>query len=167
MRSKTATRARVTIEDRVLDQELAIVAVIKLSAGYEAYVDPEDYEKVREHSWTAEAKDRCATVYAFCGSLGDIKLHRFLLNPPSDKIIHHRNHNGLDNRRKNLVLTTQSLNMLYQRDPDKGICFDSTRNRWKVRLKIKGQEIYLGRTKTIEAARVLLAEGRSKYIEAL
>ena len=164
-RNLNARRRRVTIGDRVLDGRLLPVTVIRCSAGFEAYVDADDFERVRDYSWTSEINSN--TVYAFCKELDGIKLHRYLLNPPKDKIVHHRNHNGLDNRRDNIVITTQSINMLYQKDPDKGISFDASRNRWKVRLTVNYQEIFLGRTRTIEAARALLAKGRAQYVESI
>lgn len=36
-----------------------------------------------------------------------IWMHRQITHCPNDKVVHHRNHNGLDNRSKNLELMTE------------------------------------------------------------
>lgn len=96
---------------------------IKLSGGYEALIDAEDFERVSVFKWAAswESKKR-QNVYA-TSWLGPrktrirIRLHRFVLGLGSGKedprVVHHKNGDTLDCRKSNLLITTQYVNMLY------------------------------------------------------
>lgn len=56
------------------------------------------------------------TLYAVArqranGRLRTVLLHRLLLSPPIDMVVDHINRNGLDNRRDNLRVVTQAVNL--------------------------------------------------------
>lgn len=50
-----------------------------------------------------------------------IKMHRFIMNCPRDKVVDHINHNTLDNREYNLRVVTQFENNQNQRNNKSGI----------------------------------------------
>ena len=91
---------------------------IPLSKGYFALVDADDFDRVNERRWYAhDLTSQGRTVYAkswrhvennYRGTVDH--LHRFILGLDSSdpRIVHHINGNGLDNRRCNLVVLTQS-----------------------------------------------------------
>lgn len=79
--------------------------VIQLTNGRVAYVSPEDYPRLIKMQWIAIRPKN--TYYAINrqvlnGRVKIIKMHRLIANTPRDQICHHRNGNGLDNRRRNL-----------------------------------------------------------------
>lgn len=64
-----------------------------------ALIDINDAKSVSKHKWYLDSVGYVRTT------LNDnvkIRLHRFLLNPPEDKVVDHINENRLDNRRENL-----------------------------------------------------------------
>jgi hypothetical protein len=80
---------------------------IKLTRGFTAIVDDEDYDRVMSLKWHAsEGKPGWNYAVSSCGK----RMHRFLLNPDSDDVIDHINHDTLDNRRSNLRVVSHSMN---------------------------------------------------------
>lgn len=81
---------------------------IKLTQGYFALVDDEDYELLNSRKWHVATR-KCNSMYAI--STDGVLMHRAILNltDPSIKI-DHKNQNGLDNRRCNLRIATIAQN---------------------------------------------------------
>lgn len=80
-----------------------------------------------------------------------IKMHRLILGlQKGDPMIDHINHNGLDNRKSNLRLATNSLNQLNRlkhkkaSSKIKGIYKHTTTDKYIARLCINGQRRHLG-----------------------
>jgi hypothetical protein len=66
-----------------------------------AWVDASDAERVRAYRWGLSAIHAVASI----PSIGPISMHRFILGlKRGDKVVHHRNEDGLDNRRRNLKI---------------------------------------------------------------
>ena len=91
---------------------------IKLTQGQFAQVDDEDYECLNKFKWHAvEGKD---TYYAARQKrVGEkqvrIWMHREVIQTPEGLFTDHINHNGLDNRRKNLRICTHQNNIRNQK----------------------------------------------------
>ena len=86
-----------------------------LPSGETATVDADDRDLVEaEGPWCALRDSNTTYVRAHRrrpdGTRTTISLHRLLLDPPDDMCIDHINRNGLDNRRGNLRVCTQSQN---------------------------------------------------------
>jgi hypothetical protein len=78
--------------------------------GVSAIVDAEDYERISRIPWNVMRTRGLS--YAVSNSPSHKGLmHRLILNAPRHLLVDHRNGNGLDNRKKNLRLTTQSRNL--------------------------------------------------------
>lgn len=95
---------------------------LELTLGQEAIIDGDDLRKVLEYRWYAIRRDDINTYYVVThnhinGSV--MYLHRFLMDAPKGHVIDHINHNGLDNRRKNIRIVTQSKNLLNVRGAPK------------------------------------------------
>lgn len=69
-------------------------------------IDFEDFEKCKTISWCVDSRG-----YANGGnkSVGNVRLHRFIMNP-GELHVDHINRNKLDNRRKNLRIVTNRQN---------------------------------------------------------
>jgi len=131
---------------------------IKLTRGYVALVDDEDFEIVNRLKW--HAMPTKAAVYAVRrpslgnGRYGSLLMHRFVLRIngfDSGESVDHRNKNGLDNRKANLRVCTDSQNAqgakLHSDSTTglKGVTLDKSRNKFIAQICLDGRHIFLGR----------------------
>lgn len=147
---------------------------IPLTQGYVALVDDEDYPRVVVYDWAVEIRPN--TCYA-SSNLGQgrggarIRLHRFILEPPSDKQVDHKNRNGLDCRRENMRLTDWQGNGRNITQPQgdmgtgyRGVYKHHYSERWIARIRDDtGKKLYLGIFSSPELAAVAYDEAALKY----
>ena len=128
-------------------------------------IDTEDWDKVKEYRWCIRAGPVNRYPYAMtaiphpdgglkkCGRkrTTTLSLHHLILGkPPKGKVTDHRNHNGLDNRKDNLRILTQSQNMFNRRGKRntssryKGISWCKDRGKWRASIWINKKNIYIG-----------------------
>jgi len=92
-----------------------------MGGEYVALVSDRDYARVNKFNWRASPTADGTTVYAVrtAGSRPHrttIRMHRFILRLRSRKrIVDHRDHDGLNNTRRNIRACTQSQNRANQR----------------------------------------------------
>lgn len=139
---------------------------IKLTQDYEALVDDTDFERVSEHKWYAKVERRadCSVrVYAVRnvpregGGQMTQRLHRFIMDAPTDVQMDHINGDGLDNRRENLRVCTRSENQRNMRPRGgysqyKGVTLFKRDAKWVARIWFDGKKIYLGKFDDEKAA---------------
>jgi hypothetical protein len=87
---------------------------IPLTQGQIALVDDEDYDYLNQWKWYAcKGRD---TFYAMRqtprieGRQTSLQMHRIIMEAPTSVQVDHEDHNGLNNQRSNLRLTTPSGN---------------------------------------------------------
>ena len=137
---------------------------LKLTKGYIALLDDDDYEKFKGFAWYADVRVYKATgtkqVYvrrSHCSrATGEHKhwttlLHREIMNPPKGLEVDHIDGNTLDCRRSNMRFATKSQNIANKaasrtgtgstgrrQSKYKGVCRTSTsKNRWRAQVKNK------------------------------
>lgn len=82
---------------------------IKLTRGFEALIDDEDYNIVSKYKWYADVGTW--TVYAKTDQApGRPRMHALILAPPKGLYVHHADGNGLNNLRSNISIVTRSFN---------------------------------------------------------
>lgn len=79
--------------------------LINLTHNKKAIVDPDDFDELNRYTW--EAQKSAHVWYAVRrerrgGKVYRIKMHRQIAKTPPDMQPHHKNGNGLDNRKMNL-----------------------------------------------------------------
>lgn len=86
-------------------------------------------------------------------------LHRLIMKTPDEQEVDHGNHNGLDNRKANLMNVFKSKNMLNRRGAKqnsltgiRGVTFDKNRGMWRARVSVNSGDGFLGRFSSPEAA---------------
>lgn len=100
-------------------------------------IDVEDLPRLLIHSWTLSDSG-----YAKCGPL---RMHRVITGATRWQVVHHRNGDRLDNRKCNIVVTTQSSNM---HCVGKAVGAYRWKKGWKSVIKKQGKTIHLGCFKT-------------------
>ncbi len=105
------------------------------------------------------------------GKQKTIYLHRFITDAPNSKIVDHINHNGLDNRTKNLRLVDRSVNALNSRiyktnkTGVKNVRWNDRYGYYEVRIRVKGKEYSKYGIKTLEEATVIADEYKNKALK--
>lgn len=100
-------------------------------------IDGTDLELVSQYKW--HVNDRGYAVWRGIkdGKKQTIRMHRLILNAPKGKVVDHRNHDPLDNRRENIWVCTQSDNLRNKRNQGKGYWKHSQNNNWVVEVNGK------------------------------
>ena len=137
---------------------------IPLTKNHVALIDDEDFAEVSKHKWTL--KETRFKKYAYRQYLKDGKkvqvlLHRFVSKCPDGMVVDHANGDGLDNRKSNLRVCTQSENLAnihshsdrkYQLP--KGVEFKKGRNArpYSARITKAGVRYNLGNFASVDEA---------------
>ena len=86
----------------------------------EVLIDREDLDLVNAFEGTLtvnrSGKNHYAILAQQTGKKCWTKLHRLIINAPPGKIVHHKNHNTLDNRKENLEVKTQAEHVAEHRN---------------------------------------------------
>ena len=129
---------------------------IVLTQGKVALVDDEDFELVSQWKWCAMRGKHTWYAVRGCADGKSVLMHREIFGADAGVKcqIDHKDGNGLNNKRENLRIATQSQNNANARNrlntssPYKGVCWDNARNAWLARIS----ENFLGRFSSEEDA---------------
>lgn len=101
-------------------------------------IDRADEDFARQFSWYAvPVQNGRFYAHARVPKTGKrILMHRVLMDAPKGMVVHHRNNNGLDNRRANLEVTTNRKNIRHAfSGKSTGVYLDKTTGRWRVAIR--------------------------------
>lgn len=129
---------------------------ITTTSGHTILADDADGALLAQYSWYV-VKTSDGRLYAQardCGNGKRIKMHRLLMAPPKTMIVHHRNNDGLDNRRANLEVASTRQNTRYHFEgKETGIHFHKRSGKWRAQLRgLDGTRVSLGMYGTRDAA---------------
>ncbi len=123
---------------------------IELSHGKFAIVDAEDYEQLSQYKWCAVQREWTWYAKTFLLDGTPISIHRVITDAPKGLVVHHIDHNGLNNRRSNLQLCTNIQNQR-SRGPNrvgsskyKGVHRRKSCKKFRARITHNGKNIHLG-----------------------
>lgn len=123
-----------------------------------ALVDEADAELVSGYRWYPKP-GRGNTFYAIAFPDGRaMYMHRLLIANAGEMMVDHVDHDGLNNRRCNLRLTTHRQNLQNRKRKGAsayiGVSWDRPANKWRADIGMHGKVVHLGRFATeIDAAR--------------
>ena len=109
---------------------------IELQNNLKTLIDLEDLERVKTMGWYAKY-DSHTNGYYVCGGSDGVRLHRLVMDTPSNMVVDHIDRNTLDNRKSNLLNTDNAGNMKNlsirkdNRSGRKGVSYETNR-RFKV-----------------------------------
>lgn len=126
---------------------LSTVGFVPLTKGYVAMVDANDLPMLRKVKWSAQ-RQPYGHVYAMNRKFRG--MHRYLMGVPKNVFMDHINGNGLDNRRDNLRVATNSENTRNSRkrihsgtSKYKGVQNEGA--NWAARITLDGTSQLIGR----------------------
>jgi hypothetical protein len=133
---------------------------IKLTRGFVALVDDEDFEYLNQFSW--QVTNNGFTNYAKRGVYlpkingkrrsKTIWMHREIMNISPKLQADHINRNGLDNRKENLRIVTNRENHWNLSNQGDYIGIQKIGNRYQSKIYIKNKNVHLGYFDTPELA---------------
>lgn len=148
---------------------------IPLTQGKYALVDDNMYDELNQHKWCA-CKYSSTLFYAVRnakvkGKRPLICMHREVLglNKGDGKITDHVNRNGLDNRRGNLRIVSQSTNKrnhggyCTNSSGYNGVSWSKNHKKWQAQIYLDNSNIHLGHYDTMPAAIKARKQGELKY----
>lgn len=138
-----------------------MVMEITLTTGVSVKVDAEDYRYLQEFSWYPSNR------YASTRVGGELTyMHRMVTGAGEGEVVDHINGDILDNRRRNLRITTNQNNLrkakmrVTNTSGYRGV--SRYKNRWRSYAVSDGKQIHLGVFDTKEEAALAYNEGVSK-----
>lgn len=127
---------------------------VPVSAGlYFAIVDAADYALVSVYTWYA-LSDRRGSIYAQAGNSQErshLFMHRLVAGAKHGQLVDHMNWSGLDNRRLNLRVCTNSQNQANRRGLAKhntsgytGVSRQKGRRKWRAQIWHQNKHYFIG-----------------------
>ena len=130
--------------------------------GGEVLLDSADMAWAQQYSWHLKRDAHTSYAWRNLPGGGKLLMHREILSRNGSDldgmIVHHRNHDGLDNRRDNLVVMTRAENNQRRKRQCNnssgytGVSFDSWSGMWRASVCEGGKVRHLGRYDSIERA---------------
>ena len=129
---------------------------IILTNGAIAKVNNSDFKKVNEINWTIQKRKNTNYALGRPHLSSPISMHRFIMNPPKGMVIDHINFDGLDNRRENLRICTQTENLNNRKNLSKninkkviksiyeGVYWNNSKTKCQSYIYFDGKKIHLG-----------------------
>jgi hypothetical protein len=142
---------------------------LHLTKGYVTIVDDETYKWASQLKWYAQ-EDRNNLVYAKHG-YPRVSLHRLILGAQPGEFVDHIDGDGLNNRKRNLRICTNSENSMNRRPQKgtsiyKGVYWHKDNKKWRARIRLNGKLIFLGYfNNEITAARAYDKKARELFGE--
>lgn len=136
---------------------------IALNRGLFAIVDDQDFDLVSRYNWYAVPADQNAEKFYAGTSRGTgksgrsrcIRMHRLILEPPSDMLVDHINGDGLDNRRSNIRvadLTQNNINRTFENPLGFRGVERMKEGNFRAKINCRGVVTRTGRFETVEDA---------------
>lgn len=112
--SGQATMYKDIINPVTIDGDTAIIHCLKWGTLQKVYVDTDDLNKIAL-GYSILIVERNKNNNDITVRIKNEAIHRIIMKPPDNMVVHHKNHNTLDNRKANLEIITQEENLVYKK----------------------------------------------------
>jgi len=147
------------------------IDIYKRGAGsgwYQAIVDDEDFERASQYTWYARVRrGKLHNVYRIDKGppcMRCISMHHEITRVPSSQHMDHKNRNAGDNRKCNLRVCSPAENQCNHGPRAdgcvkyKGVSYRKHARKYSARIKLEGEELWLGYHDTAELAAIAYDE---------
>lgn len=148
--------------------EVGTTTFVELTTTKELmYCDTDDWKKLKDNTWSKSPSTGYARTTDSNNKTTDF--HRRILECPPGMVRDHINRNKLDNRKRNLRVTTprvNSINTEIRKDNTsghKGVSFNNITGRWRSFISINGKCTFFKERDTYEEAVSVREEAERKY----
>jgi hypothetical protein len=123
--------------------------IIRAASGHDILADDADAPLLDQFGWYT-VKGHGGRRYAHARlpaseGGGRVLMHRLLMQPGDGMVVHHKNNDGLDNRRSNLEITTQRQNTRYAYDGSARVHLHKQTGKWRAQVRDEaGKRVSLG-----------------------
>lgn len=133
-------------------------------------IDEQDFSMCQQYRWHIEKYKNRSMQYGAAMNNGKVlRIHRYIMQAPTQMQVDHINHDGLDNRRCNLRICSNRDNNC-NKDFTKSVNASKLstgirkiKGRYYARIMVYKKEIALGGYATLEEAQAARAQAERKY----
>ena len=136
----------------------------------EFYFDLEDYDLIKDYSWSMNPKGYIGTTHDPEGNIKGISMHRLVMNVTDKNVfVDHIHHILNDNRKGELRSTTRSQNSMNQtiskinKSGVTGVYWNKTSGYWMSYININKEQTVLGKYKNFNDAVRARKNAEEKY----
>lgn len=151
-----------------INKVITQMRTIKLTRGFEAIVDEDDYERLTTMAWQYNSGYAQRRQWINGKRVG-VKMHRMAINAPPGVHVDHINGNKLDNRKSNLRLASRAENnrnatkRYNNRSGYKGVNYHPPSKKWQARITVNKKTKSLGLFLTAEDAALAYNNAALKF----
>lgn len=153
----------------ILDDYAIVVVISKKYGRKEIKIDIEDVRRCKRHTWGITFAPSNQSFYgrtSFAKPKRSMELSRFIMRIKNKKLVDHRNHETLDDRKDNLRICSHRVNNFNR----KGVCKNSFLGirgvRYSERLKkylVRFKQKHIACCNTLDEAKILAERTRAIY----
>jgi hypothetical protein len=155
-----------------IEGECAIIGLLdrRGAVAAEVIIDLADLAVVLPRRWCLQ---RTRVLYAVTSDRGrSVYMHRFLIGAPPGRVVDHRNHDGLDNRRANIRECSVAENTFHRRAARPGsrsgvrnVYWHKATRSWYVEVAASGRRHFFGSFRDIHEAEQAAIKARASLSE--
>lgn len=138
-------------------------AYMIINSGDIVRIDADDVDRVQKHRWWTAGPGYVATEIKGV----NLYLHRFIMNPPSNKVVDHKHHNKHDNRKSRLRVLTPVKNHWNRKNRNGryvGVTVrDRVNKRFLATLRVSGVTVLYKSFEHLVDARIARLEAELEY----
>lgn len=136
------------------------------NTGNPFYFDPEDYDKIKDYTWSDRWRNGYHELRAWDSNLEQMIWMHWLI---AGKEYDHKDRDPMNNRKSNLRKATQEQQSQNRKKTNRnnsgvvGVCYDKKQNYWRVYISINKNQVQLGCFINKEDAIITRLKAEAKY----